>query len=92
MDGISQFAVSSGANIATLVVLAVLYVCKRKCEHSKCKIHNSCIDVELSHSDSEDDKDDACDLQRQVKNILQKMHIGNDQSVPVKHSKGPQNV
>ena len=84
---LNQFAGSSSANVVTLLVLAMIYICKRKCEHSKCKIHNACIDVELSTSDSHSDKNGE-DLQAKIEIILQKMHRGNNQSVPVQRAEG----
>ena len=72
MEGefMNQFAVSSSANVVTLVVIAIIYVFKKKCDHSKCKLHNTCIDVELSNSDSTDSKDDE-DIQGQIEILLQ---------------------
>ena len=90
MEGefLNQFAVSSSANVVTLVVLAVIYVFKKKCDHSKCKLHNTCIDVELSNSDDTSSKDDQKDLQREIKIIMQKMHRRDNQSLPVEHKEG----
>ena len=82
---LNQFAGSSSANVVTLLVLSLIYICKRKCQHSKCKIHNSCIDVELSHSDTVSNKDD---LPTQVKKNLQKMHGGDHQDIHVERAEG----
>ena len=89
MEGefLNQFAVSSSANVVTLVVLAVIYVFKKKCDHSKCKLHNACIDVELSNSDSTSSKDDK-DLQGQIEILVQKLHRRDNQSLPLEHKEG----
>ena len=88
MEGefLNQFAVSSSANVVTIVVLAVIYVFKKKCDHSKCKLHNG-IDVELSNSDSTSSKDDK-DLQGQIEVLMQKLHRRDNQSLPVEHKEG----
>ena len=93
MEGefLNQFAVSSSANVVTLVVLAVIYVFKKKCDHSKCKLHNACIDVELSNSDStssKDGKDGKEDLQGQIEVLVQKLHRRDNQGLPVEHKEG----
>ena len=90
MEGefLNQFAVSSSANVVTIVVLAVIYVFKKKCDHSKCKLHNACIDVELSNSDSTSSKDDKEDLQGQIEVLMQKLHRRDNQSLPVEHKEG----
>ena len=89
MEGefLNQFAVSSSANVVTLVVLAVIYVFKKKCDHSKCRLHNACIDVELSNSDSTSSKDDK-DLQGQIEILVQKLHRRDNQGLPVEHKEG----
>ena len=90
MEGefLNQFAVSSSANVVTIVVLAVIYVFKKKCDHSKCKLHNACIDVELSNSDDTSSKDDKEDLQGQIEVLMQKLHKRDNQSLPVEHKEG----
>ena len=82
MEGefLNQFAVSSSANVVTIVVLAVIYVFKKKCDHSKCKLHNTCIDVELSKSDDSSSKDDK-DLQGQIEILMQKLQRRNTKSL-----------
>ena len=89
MEGefLNQFAVSSSANVVTIVVLAVIYVFKKKCDHSKCKLHNACIDVELSNSDSTSSKD-VEDLQGQIEILVQRLHKRDSQSLPVEHKEG----
>jgi hypothetical protein len=89
MEGefLNQFAVSSSANVVTIVVLAIIYVFKKKCDHSKCKLHNTCIDVELSNSDDSSSKDDK-DLQGQIENLMQKLQRRNTKSLLNEHKEG----
>ena len=89
MEGefLNQFAVSSSANVVTLVVLAVIYVFKKKCDHSKCKLHNTCIDVELSNSDDSSSKDGK-DLQGQIEILMQKLQHRNTKSISNEYKEG----
>ena len=89
MEGefLNQFTGSASANVLTVVVLAIIYVFKKKCDHSKCKLHNSCIDVELSHSDDTSSKDGE-DIQGQIKTLMQKMQRRDNQSLPHEHKEG----
>ena len=59
-----QFAGSTSANLVTILVLSLLWIMKKKCNHSKCKMHNSCIDIEVSKSD------DSENVSGQAKNRL----------------------
>ena len=86
-DFLNQFTGSASANVVTVLVLAIIYVFKKKCDHSKCKLHNSCIDVELSHSDDTSSKDDQ-DIQRQVKELVQKMLRRDVEGLPDEHKEG----
>ena len=82
-----QFAGSSSANLVTLVVIFVIYIFKKKCEHSKCHLKNTCIDIELSNT--EEDNNNKDEFFRKVKEAMQGLQIEHAKSI---RAKSPPNV
>ena len=74
-----QFASSSSANLVTLVVIFVIYIFKKKCEHSKCHLKNSCIDIELSNTEEDNNNND--EFFRKVKEAMSSLQIEHSKSL-----------